>query len=187
MESTEQLHGRVLALEAQSRHQRVAFVVMLALLAGSLWMPRPQAQQSSDILRARGLIIEDVDGKPRVVLGAPLPNDGRTTNFRTGIRLNDPNGVERMGLTLSEQDMLVMGFDAPPETGDDRNRERVSIVVNEKGGANVVLKDRRTYVVSRWYLDAENRAWLDFSDFSQNPTVQRRIGLKGEETFTGTR
>ena len=189
MDSAEQLQRRVQALEAQSRHQRVASVVLLALLAVSIWMPRSEAQQSSDPLRVRSLIVEDASGQPRVVLGAPLPNDGRTrpSDFRAGIRINDPKGVERMGLTLNEQGALVMGFDAPPGTGDDRNRERVTIVADAQGGAYVRLKDRRTGVVSSWYLDDQNLGWLEFSDYSQPSTVRRRIGLKGEETITGTR
>ena len=89
----------------------------LALLAVSIWMPRSEAQQSSDPLRVRSLIVEDASGQPRVVLGAP------------------------------------------PGTGDDRNRERVTIVADAQGGAYVRLK--------------------------QPSTVRRRIGLKGEETITG--
>ena len=189
MDSTEQLQRRVLALETQTRYQRVAFAILFALLAISTRMPSSQAQQPPETLRARGLIIEDANGQPRVVLGSPLPNDGRTrpSDFRTGIRINDPKGVERMGLTMNEQGALVMGFDAPPGTGDDRNRERVTIVADAQGGASVRLKDRRTYVVSSWYLDDQNRGWLEFADLSQEPTVRRRIGLKGEETITGTR
>jgi len=182
MDSAEQLHQRLVSLEAQGRYQRGVFIVVLILIGASIWVPRSQAQQSPGALRVRSLIIEDASGQPRVVLGAPLPDDGRTTNLRTGIRINDPKGVERMGLTLSEQGVMGMGFDAPPGTGDDRNRERINIVANDSGGAYIVLKDRRTYVVSRWSLDSDNRAWLDFSDFSQNPPVQRRIGLAGEET-----
>jgi hypothetical protein len=187
MDSPEQLQRRVLALEAQSRHQRAAFIVLSGLLAASIWMPRSQAQQQSDALRVRSLIVEDASGQPRVVLGAPLPGDARTSNLRTGIRINDPKGVERMGLTINEQGVMGMGFDAPPGTGDDRNRERFNIVADEKGGVAIRMKDRRTYVVSSWYLDDQNRAWLEFSDYSQQSTIRRRVGLKGEETITGTR
>jgi hypothetical protein len=50
-------------------------------------------------------------------------------------------------LTTREARTLVMGFNAPPGTGDDRNRERFTIVADEKGGAAIRLKDRRTFVV----------------------------------------
>jgi hypothetical protein len=92
MDRAEQLQRRVQALEAQGRHQRVASVVLVALLAVSIWMPRSEAQQSSDPLRVRSLIVEDASGQPRVVLGAPLPNDGRTR----------PSDRRRMGLKGEE-------------------------------------------------------------------------------------
>ena len=52
----------------------------------------------------------------------------------------------------------------------------------ERGGAAVRMKDRRTSVVSSWYLDEENRGWLEFSDYMQQPAVRRRTGLKGDES-----
>jgi hypothetical protein len=51
---------------------------------------------------------------------------------------------------------------------DDRNRERINLVADEKGGAHIRFLDRRTNVVSRMYLDDQNRAWLSFTDFTQS-------------------
>jgi hypothetical protein len=31
------------------------------------------------------------------------------------------------------------------------------------------------------YLDADNRAWLQFTDYAQEPSRTRRIGLSGDE------
>ena len=76
---------------------------------------------------------------------------------------------------------MVMGFDAPPGTGDDRNRERITIVADEKGGAHLRFLDRRTSVASRMYLDEQNQVWLSFSDFATTPARIRRYGLAGEE------
>jgi hypothetical protein len=76
---------------------------------------------------------------------------------------------------------MVLGLDARPGTGNDANRERINLVADEKGGAHIRFLDRRTSVVSRMYLDEQNRAWLSFSDFSQTPPVIRRYGLVGEE------
>jgi hypothetical protein len=103
----------------------------------------PSAQQP-DALRASQLIVEDANGRARVVLG-PL--------------------------------------DAPPGTGDDRNRERINLVADEKGGAWIRFLDRRPSVVSRMYLDEQNRAWLSFTDFSQTPAMIRRYGLTGEDVL----
>jgi hypothetical protein len=129
----------------------------------------------------------EANGQPRVTIGAPLPVDGRATNVRTGIRINDPNGAERFALYLLENGRMGMGFDAPPGKGDDRNRERINIVADEDGGAYIRFLDRRTSVPARIYLDDQNQVWVEFSDFTQNPTVRRRIGLKCEETVRSPR
>jgi hypothetical protein len=178
-----QLDRRIAVIERQNRHLQQGLVLVIALVLLNWTIPRPHAQQSSDPLRVRGLIIEDTNGRPRVTMGAPLPADGRTTNLRSGIRVNDPNGVERFALYLMENGRLGMRFDAPPGKGDDRNRERINIVADEDGGAYIRFLDRRTNVPGRIYVDEANRLWLEFSDFGQEPSVRRRIGLKGEETI----
>jgi hypothetical protein len=99
------------------------------------------------------------------------------------MRINDPNGVERFGLSLFEDSRVVMGFDAPPGKGDDRNRERITLVADQEGGATLSFKDRRTYVGARLYLDEQNRVWMEFSDLAQAPPMRRRMGLTGEETI----
>ena len=78
---------------------------------------------------------------------------------------------------------MVLGLDAPPGTGDDRNRERITLVADEKGGAYIRFLDRRTNVVSRMYLDDQNLAWMSFTDFTQTPALVRRYGLSGEEVL----
>ena len=77
---------------------------------------------------------------------------------------------------------IGMGFDAPPKTGDDRNRERINIVAGEKGGACLRFLDRRTLVAGFLRLDANNQLWLEFLDVGPTEVVTRRIGFKGEET-----
>ena len=185
--SIQSLLTRISVVERQNRQLRTGFVVFSVVVLIALAVSRPDAQQSGDPLRVRGLIIEDSSGQPRVTIGAPLPVDGRSTNARTGIRINDPNGVERFALYLLANGRMGMGFDAPPGKGDDRNRERINIVADEDGGAQIRFLDRRTSVPARIYLDDQNQVWVEFSDFTQDPAVRRRIGLKGEETLRGSR
>jgi hypothetical protein len=185
--SFQSLLTRISVVERQNRQFRTGLVVLSALVLIALTVSRPDAQQSADPLRVRGLIIEDGSGRPRVTIGAPLPVDGRSANVRTGIRINDPNGAERFALYLMENGRMGMGFDAPPGKGDDRNRERINIVADEDGGAQIRFLDRRTSVPARIYLDDQNQVWVEFSDFTQDPTVRRRIGLKGEETLRSPR
>jgi hypothetical protein len=165
-------------LESQVRVLKalVASVPVLAVVLAVV--PRPHAQQVTDTLRVRQLIVEDTDGRARVVLGY-LDAPGNTR--RIGMRINDPRGAERFGLSFRDDGTMGMGFDAPPGTGDDRNRERINIVADERGGAHIRFLDRRTSVASRMYLDEQNQVWLSFSDFTRTPPLIRRYGLGGEE------
>jgi hypothetical protein len=96
--------------------------------------------------------------------------------------INDENGYERFGLGLQANGRMGMGFDAPPNTGDDRNRERINIVADEQGGASVRFLDRRTLVAGFLRLDTDNQLWLEFLDVQPTEVITRRIGFKGEET-----
>lgn len=98
-----------------------------------------------------------------------------------GLRINDPAGEERLGISLDDRGRMGIGLDAPPGKGDDRNRERINLVADEDGGAYMAWKDRRTGVVARMYLDDEQKVWMQFSDFTQKPAMIRRYGLSGEE------
>src|SRR5688500_16389846 len=159
--------ARVTRLEQQVRRMQfgAGCAVVLAIVVGT--MGRSSAQQAPDSLRVRQLIVEDAEGRARIVLGY-LDAQGNTR--RLGMRINDPQGVERFGVSFIRDDgNMVMGFDAPPGTGDDRNRERINVVADGKGGAHIRFLDRRTSVASRMYLDEQNRVWMSFSDFTQTP------------------
>ena len=171
---------RVEQLERQVRLLQSVTTLVVVLVAGVALMPSSQAQQPAGTMRLRQLVVEDADGRSRMVLGY-LDAPGNVRRF--GIRLDDPKGAERFGVALMENGSMVMGFDAPPGTGDDRNRERINVVADEKGGAHIRFLDRRTSVVSRMYLDEQNRAWLSFSDFTSQPASIRRYGLTGEEVL----
>src|SRR5262245_21944474 len=170
---------RLSMLERQMRVFKTIAAVSAVLAVVLATVPRPTAQQAAEQLRVRQLIVEDGDGRGRMVLGY-LDAAGNTRRF--GLRVNDPRGIERFGLSYIENGAIVMGFDAPPGTGVDANRERINIVADETGGAHIRFLDRRTSVAARWYLDEQNRAWMQFSDFTQKPAAMRRYGLSGEES-----
>jgi hypothetical protein len=165
-------------LEHQLRWFKIA-AVMLAVLAAMLAMaPRPSAQQPES-LRVRQLIVEDANGRARLVLGGlDAPGNYR----RIGMRINDPSGAERFGVSYMESGLVGLGLDAPPGTGDDRNRERINLVADEKGGAWIRFLDRRTRVASRMNLDDDNHVRLRFSDFTLTSPLSREYGPQGEKT-----
>ena len=140
-----------------------------------------QSGTSQEPLRARGLIIEDSTGRPRILIGAPVQDRNVGGNPRTGIVINDAAGVERFGLGLQQSGRLVIGLDAPPGKGDDRNRERITLVADENGGSYIRFLDRTTSVPGRLYLDDQNRMWLEFAGVQGNEVVRRRLGLSGDE------
>lgn len=173
----ESLRNQMTRLEQQLRWFQIAAVVLAVLAVLFALAPRPSAQQPQ-ALRVQRLVVEDASGRARVILGAlDAPGNER----RIGMRINDPNGAERFGVSLMDDGRVGLGLDAPPGTGDDRNRERINLVADEKGGAHLRFLDRRPNVVSRMYLDEENRGWLAFFDFTQKPAAGRRYGLSGEE------
>jgi hypothetical protein len=179
-----QMSARIALLERQLRTLKgvAAAAVMLAMALTAV--SRPEAQQVAEALRVRQLIVEDTSGRPRIVLGY-LDAPGNTR--RMGMRINDPAGAERFGASVMDSGAMVIGLDAPPGTGNDANRERITFSADEKGGAHIRFLDRRTNVVSRMYLDDQNRVWMQFSDFTQTPAQIRRYGLSGEETITPKR
>jgi hypothetical protein len=169
---------RVGQLERQVRTLKAVAAAAVVLAVALATISRPQAQQPPDTLRVRKLIVEDGTGRERVVLGYL---DAPGNNRRIGLRINDPAGVERFGLSFIDNGSLVMGFDAPPGTGVDANRERINISTDANGGAYLRFLDRRTNVVSRMYLDDQNQVWMQFSDFTRTPALIRRYGLAGEQ------
>jgi hypothetical protein len=174
------IETRIQTVERECRNLRIALVLaLISALMLTAWTTRTAGQQpqSPQVLRVRTLIVEDEAGQPRVVIGAPMPQSSN----RVGLRINDDRGVERLGMSLQPNGSMVLGFDAPPGTGDDRNRERITIVADERGGAHIRFLDRRTSEAGRMYLDQQNQVWLQFSDYAQKPPLTRRFGLSGEE------
>jgi hypothetical protein len=139
--------------------------------------------QDSKALRVRSLVIEDEAGNDRIVLGAPVPDprEGRRNSPSTGMVINDEKGVERFAVGLQANGRVVMGFDAPPGTGDPRNRERITLVADAAGGAYLRFLNRKTQVPGRLVLDDNDQFYLEFLEFTDAKVTTKRIGFKGEE------
>lgn len=178
------LHARVSQLERKQRTLACAALSAVVVLSASVLVGLAQrTHPTTQVLRARGLIIEDADGKPRMMFGSPIADRNHQGNPRTGMIINDGDGAERFGLGLYEKTgRVVMGFDAPRGKGDDRNRERITIVADGEGGAHIRFLDRQTRVPARLYLADDNRVWLEFLEFSADKIFSRRMGAAGIET-----
>ncbi|MDX1624649.1 MAG: hypothetical protein R3199_11805 [Gemmatimonadota bacterium] len=68
--------------------------LLLALSLGAA----PEAPD--DVLRVKGLVVEDEEGRPRIVLGAPVARvEGRRrTDPSVGLLVLDENGVDRVSV-----------------------------------------------------------------------------------------
>jgi hypothetical protein len=82
-ESTERSDTRLNQLENQVRRLRLTVAMMLVILVGTGVAAFTQSQP--DIVRARGIVIEDAAGRERILIGAPIPpanNRVRTDSIR---------------------------------------------------------------------------------------------------------
>ena len=88
---------RLNRLEAESRRLRWMILGLCALLILSVSASRTGAQQAApDVLRVKGLVVEDAAGRAAIVLGAPMAEGA---NSRTGLKVVDPTGRERIGMS----------------------------------------------------------------------------------------
>lgn len=174
---------RIVRLERRQRLLGIMCVGLVIVTISAVTWPSVSAQGQPQVLRARGLIIVDEQGRERIVIGSPVPDpkEGKRLNPSTGMVINDVNGYERFGLGLTQDNRMGMGFDAPPGKGDGRNRERINIVADENGGSYVRFLNRKTGVVGRLILDASDQFYLEFLDFPDGKVLSRRIGFKGEQ------
>ncbi len=161
------------------------------MLQSMLGLSQAEAQVKTDknlqVIKARGLVIVDEQGRERIIIGAPMPdppNEGKRINPAHGMMILDPQGYERFGVGLMDNGQMGMGFDAPPGTGDDRNRERLHFVSDPKGGAMIRFLNRKTSVPGWIKLGDDDKLYLEFIDVQKdkNKVIKRRIGMDGEQT-----
>ncbi len=181
-------------VEHLERHLRFFYgtsllILMLAIAGVMMQSGKAQRNPAATILRARAIIIEDERGRERIAIGSPVPDpkEGKRRSPSTGFVINDASGYERFGLGLSDDGLVGMGFDAPPGTGDPRNRERINIVADPSGGAYIRFLNRKTQATGFLRLDDEDQFSLEFLDFPEGKVVRRQISFKGERKIEQNR
>lgn len=129
MDEQLRLLQRVEVLERKLRRQRSLLLAGMAAI-GLFFLGNPVTafnDDSPNVVRARGLIIEGADGKPRIMIGAPIPDltgRQRRDSF-TGILYLDENGHDR----------LTFGKKPDPQTAH-------GIVERRVGGVGILLHDK---------------------------------------------
>ncbi len=176
----QRLSERVDRLQRQLDRSRRVSAVLIGLFVVTTVAAWKQPLRRYETIRTRVIIIEDAKGRDRIIIGAPRPDPpGRAPHATGGVgmQINDTLGNERFGLSLTPSGRMSMGFDAPPGAGDERNRERINMWADERGGAAIRFLDRNTRLKSIWQLDPDNRVWLEFYDFPDGEIVRRKIGF----------
>jgi hypothetical protein len=143
------IEERLARLERRLRLFQVICAVSVATLAAYMLRPSQvshaaQSESSGGVVRARGLIIEDIQGRPRILLGAPIPKvTGRKRQEEaTGLILVGENGADRLALAASPP---APQFQGKPST---RMGSAAGLIVNdpegnERGGMGVIDSDGR--------------------------------------------
>lgn len=137
-------------LQKQNRRLTWKFYALLALLAVIVPMvlmaertsavPPPVPPDS--VLRVRGLIVTDANGKERVHIGSPLPDPMlqgkryRRNGAISGILLMDSDGTERSGYFTSDSPGSVA------LTLDTVAGQTAMFLANDENGANIQVHDR---------------------------------------------
>jgi hypothetical protein len=171
---------RVRVLERQLRWMQVLLAIVILAVTVSAFFSGAVHAQDQKALRLRTLVVEDAAGRDRIVFGAPLPDPQGRVSPSTGMVINDPQGVERFAVGLHDNGRVVMGFDAPPGTGDPRNRERITLVADAAGGAYLRFLNRKTGVPGRLILGDDDQLYLEFLDSRDGETLVKRNGSAGE-------
>src|SRR3984885_12052569 len=193
---------RVARLERRAYWLGLACVVQLGFFV-VIWLStihqdrQVLAQSSPQTLRVRGLIVEDSQGRPRILLGAPFPpvkerarQDARTTS----ILFLDEEGHDR--LTLGEELEPQIGGKLP--VGVHRIASGFGVVIHdgagdERGAYGWLSNGRALITLDRPGTEAfavmvndktgETKLSLGFPPEVAQDTSAIEIGTKGTRSF----
>ncbi|UCG85725.1 MAG: hypothetical protein JSW71_17670 [Gemmatimonadota bacterium] len=176
------LAARLEQLERTTRRTRLLAIasgvlLLVTWLTAAAWQ---QAQTHQDAVRTRLLVIEDAEGRDRMVLGAPMP-DGREY---VGMKILNADGAEQFGLGLKADGSVSMGFDTKPGVGHPANRERLNMGVSATGQGWIRYLDNQTRARMFVQLDSADAPIIQLLDWPDDQRiVVRQIGFSGEQTF----
>lgn len=196
------MEQRVATLERRAHGWRLAWIAQLGLFAAT-WISmshqgiQVQAKSSQQTLRVRELVIEDSEGRPRILVGAPFPavkerarQDARTTS----ILFLDEKGHDR--LTLGEE--LDPQINGKVPVGVHRIASGFGVVIhdgsgNERGAYGWLSNGRALITLDRPGTEAfaamvndktgEAKVSLGFPPEIANDTSAIEMGTKASLSF----
>jgi hypothetical protein len=177
MNTDPQLVARLERVERSLRRMRLAASMAGLALVGSWLLGATAPQTRPDVLRGKILILEDTQGRERIVLGAPMP-DGRQY---VGMKILNAEGDEQFGLGLKPDGSVGMGFDTKPGVGDPRNRERLNMGVTATGQGWIRYLDNQTRARLRIALDSSDAPAVQFLEWPDGQRILlRQLGFAGD-------
>jgi hypothetical protein len=163
METTETRVKRLERLERFVRITKALALLTFVALVGMFIVEKYVFASTSNeqILHVRGIVIEDSNGVPRLLLGAPVSNQGRKRQDAvTGLVLLSENGTDR--LTIGTAD-----YDQVNGTLQHRVASGIGVLLNdsngnERGGFGFLDNGRVTLGLDRAH--GEEGAFLTVDD-----------------------
>jgi hypothetical protein len=142
-----ELQMRIKRVEQRLRLFQVVTALGAIVLSAAIFLalrPNLRNYRPRDVLRVRGLIIEDDRGRERVLIGAPVPNvAGRKRQDDTvGLIVLGENGADRVALAAPGPDPQINGH-VSKRIGTDAGLLVDDSEGNERGGFGVLDNDSR--------------------------------------------
>lgn len=163
MQPTETQLERLERLERFVRNTKILFLVSFVAVVTLIAFGKHALASSPNekILHVRGIVIEDAMGHPRMLIGAPVSNQGRKRQDDvTGLILLGSDGTDR--LTIGTAD-----YDQKNGTLQHRIANGVGVLLNdthgnERGGFGILDNGRVTLGLDR--ANGEEGAFLTVED-----------------------
>jgi hypothetical protein len=152
--------------------------------------------RNSGILRVRGLVVEDAEGRARLVLGAPVPVVGERVrgDAPVGLVLLGPDGHDRLQLGVVGGPQMGGNVQArqSPATGlmvnDEHGDERGGFGVFENGqvGFGLDYPSQRELIVAAVMPDRGMAGMVFSADVDENPMRAMILTTREGETVIQT-
>lgn len=146
---------RLEKLELQHKRLRYAFFILLVIMIVALCLAYRQAG-TFDIIRAKGLVIEDAAGRDRILMGAPVPFSKH--RVRTDTALVRKHWASRL---MPENPSVYMGY----YNGYSHASDGI-VIMNELGFDRVLLGDKLADAnTGKRMFEAAGITWNDQEGF----------------------
>jgi len=186
------LEARIAGLQRTTRLAlTIAFAAGVAALSTAIvaWRGAPASSGPAngatadvvDVVRLRRLEVVDGAGKVRISLGEDAADTQRRVHAAS-LLLYDADGAERGGFGTFADGTVILAMDAPKGVGSPM-RDRLALIVENDGSAEVRLIDNRTSIPVRLMSPADGKAGLELmrTFLDENLVRVRRLDYDGEK------